>query len=94
MTSSYRFIVSGRVQGVFYRQSALQQAQRLGLAGWVRNLPDGRVDGLAQGAAQVLEEFRLWLRQGPPAARVESVEWTAADEAPLSDFSIRPSIRA
>ncbi len=89
MTSSYRFIVSGRVQGVFYRQSALHQAQRLELRGWVRNRPDGRVEGLAQGAAQSLEEFRAWLRQGPSAAQVDSVEWTAADEVPQPDFSIR-----
>ncbi|MBI3171542.1 MAG: acylphosphatase, partial [Hydrocarboniphaga effusa] len=49
---------------------------------------------LAQGAAQALEEFRDWLRRGPPAAQVESVEWTATEEAPQPDFSIRPSIRA
>lgn len=94
MPSSYRFVVSGQVQGVFFRQSAVQQAVQLALSGWVRNRPDGRVEGLAQGAPEALEKFRTWLRQGPPAARVQSVEWAAADEAPQAGFSIRPSIHA
>lgn len=79
---------------MFFRQSAVQQATQLALSGWVRNRPDGRVEGVAQGAPEALEKFRTWLGRGPPAARVESVEWTAADEAPPPGFSIRPSIRA
>lgn len=89
MTSSYRFVVSGRVQGVFYRQSALQQARALGLRGWVRNRDDGRVEGLAQGEAPALDQFRTWLEQGPPAANVTALEWEAVEEPAHAEFAIR-----
>ena len=89
MTSSYRFVVSGRVQGVFYRQSALQQARLLGLCGWVRNRNDGCVEGLAQGQALALEQFKAWLGQGPPAASVKAVEWKVVAEPEQSEFAIR-----
>jgi acylphosphatase len=69
-----RFIVSGRVQGVGFRAAAAAEARRLGLAGWVRNLPDGRVEVRAQAEIGVLEQFADWLRQGPPAAKVTGVE--------------------
>ena len=68
-----RFHVSGRVQGVSYRAAARAQAQRLGLRGHARNLADGRVEVLAVGAPQALEELARWLRQGPPLARVAEV---------------------
>jgi len=88
MRECYRFIVSGRVQGVYFRQSTADQARQLGLDGWVRNLPDGRVEGLAAGAAAALQQLRSWLDQGPPAARVERVEWHAAPESPAPGFVI------
>jgi acylphosphatase len=88
MAKSYRFIVSGRVQGVFFRQSAVHEAQRLGLSGWVRNLPDGRVEGLASGDAAALEKFRAWLQRGPPSANVTAVEWNASAEAVPAGFTI------
>jgi acylphosphatase len=68
-----RFIVSGRVQGVFYRASARAQALALGVSGHAKNLPDGSVEVLASGSADALDALQRWLRQGPPAARVESV---------------------
>lgn len=68
-----RFHVSGRVQGVSYRAATRAQAQRLGLRGHARNLADGRVEVLAVGAPQALEELARWLRQGPPLARVAEV---------------------
>lgn len=90
MPSSYRFIVSGRVQGVFFRQSAVERARALGLAGWVRNRDDGRVEGLATGEAQALDAFEAWLHRGPPAAQVEHVEWLPAETpAPAGDFRVR-----
>ncbi len=66
--------VSGRVQGVWYRATARDVAQRLGLTGWVRNLPDGRVEIVAEGDETALEEFIKWCWEGPPLARVDNVE--------------------
>lgn len=88
MRECYRFIVSGRVQGVYFRQSTADQARALRLDGWVRNLPDGRVEGVAAGAPEALRELRAWLQRGPPAAWVAQVEWLAATEAPAAGFVI------
>jgi len=66
--------VKGRVQGVFYRTSAQDQACQLGLSGWVRNLDDGRVEAVACGTEQQLTEFETWLEQGSPMSRVDTVE--------------------
>jgi acylphosphatase len=73
-----RFIVVGKVQGVFFRQSARLEAQRLSVRGWARNLPDGSVEVLAQGAAAAVEALREWLHRGPGKARVDSVRETDA----------------
>jgi acylphosphatase len=73
-----RCVVGGRVQGVYYRAATVEQATRLALHGWVRNLADGRVEAVAAGPIEALTEFASWLWQGPPAARVDSVhveEW-------------------
>jgi acylphosphatase len=75
-----RCVVAGRVQGVYYRSATAEQAARLELDGWVRNLADGRVEAVAAGPADALAELARWLWQGPPAARVDSVlleEWAA-----------------
>jgi acylphosphatase len=73
-------LISGRVQGVFYRASAQQEAMRLGLCGEIRNLPDGRVEAIVEGAKERIEEFIDWCRRGPPFAEVEAVgvRWSAA----------------
>jgi acylphosphatase len=89
MSASYRFRVNGRVQGVFFRQSTVDTARRLGLDGWVRNCADGAVEGCARGAPEALERLRQWLHEGPPAARVEHVEWSETDERVESGFVIR-----
>lgn len=89
MPSSYRFVVRGRVQGVFFRQSAVQQARALGVTGWVRNREDGCVEGVASGPAEALERLRRWLQQGPPAARVEAVEWSGIAAEAGEDFVVR-----
>lgn len=72
-------VVSGRVQGVFFRGATVDEARRLGVAGWVRNLPDGRVEVLAEGERGALEALVAFCRRGPPAARVDDVEatWSA-----------------
>jgi len=66
-------LISGRVQGVFFRQSAVEEAQRLGVAGWVRNRPDGRVEAEAEGLDEAVEAFVTFCRRGPDRARVEGV---------------------
>lgn len=73
-------IISGLVQGVFYRASAQEEALRLGLCGEVRNLPGGEVEAVVEGEQRVVEEFISWCRRGPPSARVEEVRvrWSAA----------------
>jgi len=74
MTEAVHLLISGRVQGVWYRASARDQARRQGLTGWVRNRPDGRVEALAEGPRAELEAFITWCHQGPPAARVDDIE--------------------
>lgn len=71
-------LISGRVQGVFYRASAQQEAMRLGLMGEVRNLPDGRVEVVAEGPRERIEELVEWCKRGPPSAVVEhvAVRWS------------------
>lgn len=85
-----QLLVSGRVQGVFYRQSTKDEAVRLGLSGWVRNLDDGRVEAMAQGPREALDAFVTWCRTGPPHARVSDVvaTWGETDEA-LAGFTVR-----
>lgn len=65
--------VSGRVQGVWFRQSTLEQAVSLGLKGWVRNLNDGRVEVLASGEEKAVRQLEAWLAQGPELANVAEV---------------------
>jgi len=68
-----RYRVTGRVQGVSFRASTRDRALALGIAGHARNLADGSVEVLASGSAEALAALEAWLRQGPPAARVEAV---------------------
>lgn len=82
-------LVAGRVQGVFFRASAREVAEELGLTGWVRNLPDGRVEVVAVGDAQALARFRDWLRQGPERAVVTSVQCQECRPQPFARFEVR-----
>ena len=75
-----RFLVTGRVQGVFFRHSARLEAQRLDIRGVARNLPDGSVEVLAQGSISALEAMHVWLRRGPVQARVAAVHESDAAE--------------
>lgn len=83
------YIVSGHVQGVFYRASTQEQAQLLGLKGWVRNLRDGRVEAVACGDGQQLARFESWLHQGSPMAEVDNVEIHDLSHETFDDFSVR-----
>lgn len=66
--------VSGRVQGVYYRAQAKEEADSLGIAGWIRNLPDGRVEGLFRGPEETVRAMVEWCRIGPPHAQVTDVK--------------------
>lgn len=74
-----RFLVGGKVQGVFFRASTREQALKLGLRGYAKNLADGRVEVLAEGDERSLDALDRWLHVGPPMARVETVERSDAE---------------
>ena len=76
MTIARRFIVKGRVQGVGYRFFAIRAANRLGVVGRVRNLPDGTVEAIVEGTADAVAEFRAELWRGPAYAQVSTVDET------------------
>ena len=71
--------ISGRVQGVNFREAMRREAGRLGVTGWVRNRVDGSVEAIVQGAPAQVDEMLAWARRGPPAARVDSVLVRPAD---------------
>jgi acylphosphatase len=90
METAARFVVSGKVQGVFFRASTREQAGRLQLRGHARNLADGSVDVLAVGSADAVDALGRWLEHGPPRARVDAVQRRLADPAEAGDdFSVR-----
>jgi acylphosphatase len=81
MSSVFLIIhVSGKVQGVFFRESARKKAEELGVRGTVRNLPDGRVELVAGGPKDAVEALASWCHQGPPPARVDHVEVGPVEE--------------
>ncbi|MDH7563998.1 MAG: acylphosphatase [Candidatus Bathyarchaeota archaeon] len=67
-------LVSGRVQGVFYRSEASKEARKLGVTGWIRNLPDGRVEAVFEGEEENVKALVAFCRRGPAGARVDRVE--------------------
>ncbi len=73
-TVKAKVLISGRVQGVFFRGSTRSMATSLGLGGYVRNLSDGRVEAVFEGPARAVRKAVSWCRKGPPSARVESVD--------------------
>lgn len=89
MNHCRHFLVSGRVQGVFFRAATEAAARRLGLTGWVRNLADGSVELVACGEDAKLSELEHWLWQGPPRARVEQVRSREVERQTFGDFSVR-----
>jgi acylphosphatase len=90
MTKAARHVsVTGRVQGVFFRAWTKEQADQLGVTGWVRNCPDGRVDLHIEGEAAAVERLIERLRRGPPAARVEDVHLWNVELFDYDDFEVR-----
>lgn len=82
-----RALVEGRVQGVWFRGSTQQQANKLGVKGWAKNLPDGRVEVLMCGEETALDQLESWLHKGPPMARVTSVNVEEDSFQEFSDFT-------
>jgi len=82
--------ISGRVQGVFFRSNMRNVASRYGVTGWVRNLPDGRVEAVLEGREDAVMRVLEWAREGPPLARVDDVEvfWEEY-KGEFKDFRIR-----
>ena len=86
-----RAIVTGRVQGVSYRASTADEAQRLGLTGWVRNRMDGSVELEAEGEADRVADLLAWCEHGPPAARVSRVVVEELAPGGDAEFTVRPT---
>lgn len=81
-----RLLVSGKVQGVFFRDAAKSQADMLGIRGWAKNLPDGRVEIVAEGDATAVERLARWAKEGSVHARVTGVESTTEVPEGLGGF--------
>ncbi|MFE6686346.1 acylphosphatase [Streptomyces sp. NPDC057743] len=86
-------IVSGTVQGVFFRDTCRQTAAESGVSGWVRNLPGGEVEAVFEGAEEGVARMVDWAHQGPPAAEVTHVEIRDEEPERLSGFEVRPTPR-
>ena len=74
MKTNVNVIISGRVQGVWFRASTKQKAEQLGLTGWVRNTSDGNVEAIFEGEEDIVKKMIEWCHHGPPSAQVENVE--------------------
>jgi len=87
-----RLVISGRVQGVGFREATVDAARAAGVAGWVRNRTDGTVEVLVQGSSDAVDRLVAWCRRGPPLARVTGVDVAmAAADAPLDGFERLPT---
>jgi acylphosphatase len=84
-----RLTIAGRVQGVGFRYACARQAEMMGVAGWVRNLPDGRVEAEIEGAADAVEAMTTWCRRGPRAARVDRIEELDLEPGNSVGFTVR-----
>jgi len=90
MKTNVHVIISGRVQGVWFRASTKQKAEQLGLTGWVRNTADGNVEAILEGEEDIVKEMIDWCHCGPPSAQVEHVEVKNQDPTNSFDsFSVR-----
>lgn len=84
-----RVIVTGRVQGVWYRATTMKMAKKFGVHGWVRNMPDGSVEAHLEGEPERVDDLIDWMNEGPPLASVDNVETFPAEVQDFPDFSMR-----
>jgi acylphosphatase len=84
----YRVLVSGRVQGVFFRDTCRKMAEQYGVSGWVRNRPDGRVEAVFEGSEEAVRALLEWARHGPPSSVVENVSAQGEPAEGLSGFLV------
>jgi len=92
MPAAKHLVIHGRVQGVGYRDAAVQAAFTMSVTGWVRNRSDGTVEAQVQGEADAVERFIAWCRRGPPLARVAGIDVRDIEaDASLGDFAWRPT---
>ncbi len=85
----YRVLISGRVQGVFFRGTCRRVAEQHGVSGWVRNLPDGSVEAVFEGPAEAVSRLVEWSRHGPRSAVVEGVRVEAEKPEGIARFQVR-----
>lgn len=88
-TIAWSGLVKGRVQGVFFRAETRQKALQTGIRGWVRNTKEGHVEVLICGQPDAIDNMRRWLAEGPPRARVDSLQLTQCPDPGLTGFEIR-----
>jgi acylphosphatase len=81
-------LIKGKVQGVFYRATAKETAEKLGLTGWIKNTAEGHVKAMVSGAEQPVQQFIDWCWQGPPRAEVTTVEAVDAPEQDFAGFTV------
>ncbi len=84
-----QLLIKGKVQGVFYRASAITAAKHLQITGWIKNTPEGDVEAVANGSEEQLNQFANWCKQGPPLAKVQNVIITKVTGHSFKDFSIK-----
>lgn len=84
MIKNIHVIISGRVQGVWFRANTKQKAEQLGVTGWIRNTRDGRVEAIFEGEENCLKEMIDWCNHGPPLAEIDNVE--IKDQIPTNGF--------
>lgn len=82
-------VISGRVQGVWFRAHTRERAEKLGISGWVRNLPDGRVEAVFEGPDERVDEMVKWCHRGSPLSKVDRVDVTYESPQGEAGFTIR-----
>jgi len=87
--SCLHLLISGKVQGVWFRESMRQEALANGATGWVRNLPDGKVEAVVCGSEEAVQALLTWAKRGPPLSRVNSIETRDIPAEPFSSFEKR-----
>ncbi|MCD9624369.1 acylphosphatase [Rhabdothermincola salaria] len=89
MTVAVHVVVSGRVQGVWYRQTCIERARSAGVTGWVRNRPDGTVEATLEGERPAVEALLAWMAEGPPGAVVDHLDLTDRAPSGATGFEVR-----